>query len=300
MTFRTPNMPANGRPVRLGAVVSADMTGYGGFYANTVSACFWKSYTMPSGETLKGLSMRLTHADVTTDFAFKDAEGFRNSRESKCWKWSRPATIGNDWDFGEVVTVSLHWDGSNPNANATGKPVITSSEGISITETGTEGVAVDLSGISDPEGMTKAEAFTTSLDEDSNEVKTYTYPQHAFKYQWIIVDGNNERIGANGAIYRVVGADRGKRLKVRVTFKDDSGNTETLDSNSIPINRGSLDIPTTVEMLPGEVAVWSTTFTPSSDSGCRGCDSDFGDQDFIYDGRTMVVYHMYTTNNELS
>ena len=68
-------------------------------------------------------------------------------------------------------------------------------------------------------------ASTTGIaDADGLTSPTYTY-------QWIRVNGTEADIaGENSSTYTLVDADLGKTLKVRVTFDDDAGNTETLTS----------------------------------------------------------------------
>ncbi len=53
-----------------------------------------------------------------------------------------------------------------------------------------------------------------------------------YTYQWIRVDGTDEAdiAAANSSTYILVDADLGTTLKVRVTFDDDLGHTETLTS----------------------------------------------------------------------
>ena len=55
-----------------------------------------------------------------------------------------------------------------------------------------------------------------------------------FNYQWIRGDGTTdvEIPNATGQFYMLVDADEGKTIKVRVSFADDGGNTETLTSLS--------------------------------------------------------------------
>ena len=57
-----------------------------------------------------------------------------------------------------------------------------------------------------------------------------THPN--FSYQWIRRDGTTDTDinGATSGSYTIVAADVGKTLKVRVSFEDDEGNTETLTS----------------------------------------------------------------------
>ena len=56
-----------------------------------------------------------------------------------------------------------------------------------------------------------------------------------FSYQWIRSDGTNDTAieGEAGPTYTLVEADEGMTIKVTVSFTDDSGNTESLPSDSI-------------------------------------------------------------------
>ena len=74
-------------------------------------------------------------------------------------------------------------------------------------------------------GQTLTAVTTGILDADGLTSPTYTY-------QWIRVDGTDEAdiSGENSSTYTLVDADLGTTLKVRVTFADDAGNTETLTS----------------------------------------------------------------------
>ena len=93
------------------------------------------------------------------------------------------------------------------NHAATGAPTITGTAAVG------QPLAVDLTGIEDADGLTNA----------------------SYSYQWVRVDADgmsNEAdiTDATNATYTLVYADLGKTLKVRVTFDDDGGNTETLTS----------------------------------------------------------------------
>ena len=73
-------------------------------------------------------------------------------------------------------------------------------------------------------GETLTAVTTGIMDADGLTSPTYTY-------QWIRVDGTEADIaGENSSTYILVDADLGKTLKVRVTFADDLGHTETLTS----------------------------------------------------------------------
>ena len=73
-------------------------------------------------------------------------------------------------------------------------------------------------------GQTLTAATTGITDADGLTSPNYTY-------QWIWVDGTEADIAAaNSSTYILVAADLGTTLKVRVTFADDLGHTETLTS----------------------------------------------------------------------
>ena len=88
---------------------------------------------------------------------------------------------------------------------ATGAPTITGTAAVG------QPLAVDLTGIEDADGLTNV----------------------SYSYQWVRVDADGlsnevDITDATDATYTLVDADLGKTLKVRVTFDDDAGNTETL------------------------------------------------------------------------
>ena len=90
-----------------------------------------------------------------------------------------------------------------PNTAATGAPTITGTAQVG------ETLTASTTGIADANGLTSP---------------TYTY-------QWIRVDGTEADIASeNSSTYLLVAADLGTTLKVRVTFADDLGHTETLTS----------------------------------------------------------------------
>ena len=115
-----------------------------------------------------------------------------------------------------------------PNTAATGAPTITGTAQVGQTLT------ASTTGIADANGLTSP---------------TYTY-------QWIRVDGTDEAdiASANSSTYTLVDADLGTTLKVRVTFDDDLGHTETLTSAATATVGAAATGPPTVT----DVAVTST------------------------------------------
>ena len=102
----------------------------------------------------------------------------------------------------EPVTLTIRDD---ENVAPTGAPTIDDTTPV-VGET----LTADTSGIDDPDGLTGA----------------------TFTWQWIRVSGGTETpiAGATTASYTVVAADLGATLKVKTTFTDDGGTTETLES----------------------------------------------------------------------
>ena len=93
---------------------------------------------------------------------------------------------------------------ARPNTPATGLPTISGTAQVD------ETLTADTSGIADEDGLDKA----------------------TFSYQWIGSDGNNDTdiSGQTGSTYTLVSADKGKTIKVRVSFTDAADNEETLTS----------------------------------------------------------------------
>ena len=90
----------------------------------------------------------------------------------------------------------------DPNSPAAGVPTISGTAQVG------ETLTADTSGISDADGLTNA----------------------SFSYQWLSDDANIS--GATGSTYTLVDTDKGKAVKVRVSFTDDEGNDETLTSTA--------------------------------------------------------------------
>ena len=122
---------------------------------------------------------------------------------------------------------------------ATGAPTITGTAAVG------QVLAVDLTGIEDADGLANV----------------------SYSYQWVRVDADGlsnpaDIADATDATYTLVYADLGKTLKVRVTFDDDAGNTETLTSDATatvtpaagaPIRRDNLSATVGVGQV---VLVW--------------------------------------------
>ena len=125
------------------------------------------------------------------------------------------------------------------NSPATGKPMVEGIERVPSTLT------ADNRAIRDPDGLP---------------------PQSGFAYQWVRVNGEIEREigGETGSAYTLTDADAGKRIKVRVSFTDNAGNSELVSSDAFPSGMGPI-LPRGVCRVPaypsGTTQIWQGTLT---------------------------------------
>ena len=142
----------------------------------------------------------------------------------------------------------------------TGLPTVTGPGTLRAEQT----LTADTTGIADADGLTKV----------------------AYSYQWVRVDGgtDTEIADATDNTYRVVAADQGKKIRVRVTFTDDGGTEEMLTSAAYPddndtgtgdadaapaVTGGPPDAPVNLRAQPGDGQVAMTWEAPESDAGRR-------------------------------
>ena len=225
------------------------------------------SGTVQVGEELTALTDGIMDEDVLDDvFTYQwvrlDADGTSNE-EDITDALSRTYTLTAD-DRGKKVKVEVRFVdilggeetrtsaptetlAGTPNTRATGAPTIT----------GTAEV-----------GQTLTASTTGIMDDDGLTSPTYTY-------QWIRVDGTEADIAAaNSSTYILVDADLGKTIKVRVSFADDLGHTETLTSAATATVGATATAPTvstvavtstpasgTTYYLAGEVIEFTVTFS---------------------------------------
>ena len=117
------------------------------------------------------------------------------------------ATFTDRGGYAELLTSSATAVvGPFSNRVATGAPVITGTAHVGETLTATT------AGIVDADGLVNV----------------------SYSYQWISNDGSSDTDiqNATGSSYTVSIADRGKAIKVRVSFTDDAGNDESLTSSA--------------------------------------------------------------------
>ena len=152
----------------------------------------------PSGWTL--------HVDGVA-FPFDDASRFRGNRELN---W---ANSGLTWSNGDTVNVRLTTlPAMFTNTPAAGAPSISGTAQAGETLTAARG----------------------SIDDDDGLPSTFP---NDYTFQWIREDSdatNPVNIGTDSSTYALVAADEGKKIKVRVSFRDDDGNAEARTSAPYP------------------------------------------------------------------
>ena len=104
---------------------------------------------------------------------------------------------GNQESLTSVATGEVE---ARPNSPATGVPTVTGTAQVG------ETLTADTSGIADPDGLDNA----------------------SFAYQWMADD--SDIAGATDSTYTLDAGDKGKAIKVEVSFTDDAGNEESLTS----------------------------------------------------------------------
>ena len=136
----------------------------------------------------------------------------------------------------QMTTHNMEWKGTP----ATGAPTISGT--VRVGET----LTADTSGIADADGLTNV----------------------SYSYQWMTGRSDINIWGATGSSYTLVGADKGKIIKVEVGFADDKGNDETLTSAATKLvgpaqkvcpGGGYNPTPTDVEVDAVPILVTSTT-----------------------------------------
>ena len=136
-----------------------------------------------------------------------------------------------DWSVGDEVELSLTVMGTP----ATGQPTI--SGRVQVGET----LMASTSGIADQDGLDNA----------------------SFSYQWLADD--SAITDATGSTYTLVPADRGKTIKVKVSFADDANNLETLTSAAMAAVAARPNSPPTgLPTISGTVQVGETLTADTS------------------------------------
>ena len=153
-------------------------------------------------------------------------------------------------DDGNAETATSDATGpvsAEPNESATGQPTISGTA-----QVGGE-LTAGTSGISDGNGLTTA----------------------SYSYQWLRADtasaAGEDISGATSATYTVVEADQGKYLRVRVSFQDDDGNSETATSDTTgPVSAEANESATGQPTISGTAQVGEDLTAPASAVSATG------------------------------
>ena len=188
--------------------------------------------------------------------------------------YTKPSTNPiQDSDGNDAASLTDEPVTNSSTLNATGKPEISGGPRVGEELTAEKGT------IADANGLTKAEAGDTG---------------YAYEYQWIRVDGTTESdiTGATAKTYTPDADDEGKKLKVRVSFKDDADNAEALVSDAVP-DTGSI-LPMAVCEAPaytgGAEEIWSGEMTIGNN----------GTGTFGFSNHAGVVYGTLTPEDEFT
>ena len=199
------------------------------------------------------------HVGAGKSFDLADA-GFGSSGTRHSYTWYN---TGLAWSAGDTVAVWLAPRGAAPapvvNNVATGAPTILLG-GAAIGTRAPEAeqsLTASLDGVVDADGMSKA------LNGDAG---------YAPAWQWIIDGTESDAPTDTGEIYVPRRGNVGSRVKVRVRFKDDAGNEETLTSAATaavidptaPPATGAPGAPRTLAAAPGDGEVVLTWAAPAT------------------------------------
>ena len=131
---------------------------------------------------------------------------------------------GNEESLTSAATAAV---AARPNNPATGAPTISGTAQVG------ETLTADASGIADEDGIANA----------------------TFSHQWVA--DTQDIAGATGSTYTLLAGDEGKAIRVRVSFTDDEGNSESITSEATAQVAG----------LPPEPLTASLESTPSTHDG---------------------------------
>ena len=154
----------------------------------------------------EGATLRITSGFPMTETASRISWGAPGPT-TPWWTttWARPSTFGSftdDRGHMETLVSSFPVAVVAPSTPATGAPTITGTAQVG------ETLTVETSAIDDADGLDNV----------------------SYSYQWLANDA--EIAGATDPTYTLVDDDAGKTIKVKVSFRDDKNNRETLTSEA--------------------------------------------------------------------
>ena len=161
-------------------------------------------------------------ADYTLKVGDLTLEFPAGSSGQSSFRWT---DVDVDWEDGQTISVRIVPTSATaevtpqPNSPATGAPAISGTAQVGETST------ADTSGIADEDGLTNV----------------------SYRYQWIRSDNGTDAdiAGQTDSTYTLVSADRGKAIKVKVSFTDDADHAETLTSQATGVVAARPNSPAT-------------------------------------------------------
>ena len=227
-----PNNVATGTPVitgtaQVGETLSVDLSGVSDDddIATSTLTYLWYANDGADDTAIEGAtgSTYTPVADdegktITVQVIFTDGFGY-NEVVTSAPKAAVTGATENTDRGAHTETVGGETIKVDSNTPATGLPTITGTAQVG------ETLTADTTGIADSNGLSNA----------------------SFGYQWLADDA--ELSGATSSSYTLVAADRGKAIKVRVSFTDDAGNDEQLtsaatDTVDLPLTASVHNVPT--------------------------------------------------------
>ena len=181
------------------------------------------------------------HHTLVEDTGSADT-GYTDESAEQGVEYEYRVTARNESGPGEGSDWVRAGPGTASNASATGAPTISGTAQVG------ETLTADITGIADADGL-------------SGET---------FAYQWVSSDGTTDKDmeNATGSTYKLVAADQGRSVKVRVTFTDDGGNEETLTSapTAPVLGDGRPGAPRNLTATPGDREI-TLSWEPPADNG---------------------------------
>ena len=140
-------------------------------------------------------------------------------------------TLASAVTSGQTVTVSYTPPGTNPLQDASGLDAPGFADQ-TVTNNTANTAATGKPGITGTPQVGQTLTATAGDMADDDNLPTSVFPT-GYSFQWVRVDGGTETdIGTDSHQYAPVAADVGKTIKVRVSFTDGGGTSETLESDA--------------------------------------------------------------------
>ena len=221
------------------------------------------SGTVQAGQILTAGTTGIDDADGLDDVSYS-YQWIRNdgTRDSNIQDANASTYTLSDDDVGKTVKVRVSFTDDRDNRES-----LTSAATSAVT-TRLNSAATGLPTISGTVQVGQTLTVSTSDINDADGLDDVSY-----SYQWIRSDGNTDSdiAGATGSAYELAVADQGKTIKVKVSFEDDQGNSESLtsaatDAVAARLNTAATGAPT----ISGTVKAGETLTASTSGIARRG------------------------------